>query len=161
MITKQTTIYKCEHCRKRLLTKRAMAMHERHCPCNPERIPKTGELYSEEIRFFPWTEDEFCRNEPDDRGVIWDGEQWQPVPEYRYHHYHDGWPEVSIYGDEEGGTPLNRVRLDERILALVEDYGPDWAADERARRIEAAKPKMLPPPAGTDLTDPFEETNRD
>ncbi|MHB9105790.1 MAG: hypothetical protein ACYDCO_01925 [Armatimonadota bacterium] len=159
MITKQTTIYKCEHCRKWGQVKAAMVKHERHCASNPYREPKAGELYGNEYnnRFFRYPEGENrCQHMPSEDGMIWTGYDWLPVPEFHEGRYGEPqYPAVGIYDNHnEGGTPLDKVRTSDRLQALEKDYGPAWGIVERSRRIEAAKSKMLPPPE-RDPSDPF------
>ncbi len=158
MITKQTTIYKCEHCRKWGQVKAAMEKHERHCPNNPNREPKAGELYGN--RYNSWfLHASFCDDPsqhpfiPEEDGMIWDGQEWLPVPEYREGLYGEPeWPFVIVGYDDgrELSCHLQEERYD-RIRALDITFGSMWATNERARRIEAFKPKMLPPPSADDV----------
>jgi hypothetical protein len=129
MLEKKATIYVCEFCGKRAMTRSTIFTHEARCWYNPNRRPMEGELLQAwalskfETPPLWWPKDE--QGNPL-FGRIYDGETWLPVPGHRlidwnddffyFARYEDRWPELD-------GKPFNRVPGDIRLdlLARLEE----------------------------------------
>lgn len=64
MIVKETTVYKCEFCKKKMFVKHAMQRHEKYCSNNPENFKAcSGCVHLEEIAISYEVGDDY-NNEP-------------------------------------------------------------------------------------------------
>ena len=133
---KQISGYRCNHCKKILMTKKGIEKHVVGCWYNPNHVPQLGTLTTVQYLYRadePW--------HPGEPGMCYTEDGWQAVPGYEAtvsdHPSDEGeytgeetWPEVCA-GWDDGGVPqyveFNNLNKRERVeyMADLKKLGGD------------------------------------